>query len=187
MSSPTNAVLMDNVAGGFDDALTELYPRYAPYVERVARRIVGDGADAEDVVQTVFVQLWRQANRYDARRGSLEAWLFTLARTRALDLLRSRSSRRESPEQPSASPTRSTGIEDRLAVRRALQSLNPPHRRTIELAYYEGMTQTEIAARLGQPLGTIKTRSRVALRRLRQALTTPASADEATRLGDAIH
>ena len=134
-------------------------------------RIVRDLDAAEDVVQEAFVQVWRQAGRYDPRRGSPQAWLCTIARTRALDRLRRRVARREQEEV--TEPAASGGTPDRegeLAVRKALLSLSADQRRALELAYYEGLTQSEIARRLNEPLGTVKTRIRTALIRLREEL-----------------
>jgi RNA polymerase sigma-70 factor, ECF subfamily len=170
MTDPRAAGLLGRLAKGDQLALGELYDIYAPLVNGLALRIVRDTADAEDVVQEVFVQVWRQASRYDPKRGSPEAWLCTMARTRALDRLRRRSSRREETEEnapPSAAVPRN---EERLAVREALQGLSEDRRRALELAYYEGLTQTEIAFRLGEPLGTVKTRIRTAMIRLRERL-----------------
>jgi RNA polymerase sigma-70 factor, ECF subfamily len=162
--------LLERIAAGDQAALGELYDIFAPLVNGLALRIVRDTADAEDVVQEVFVQIWRQAARYDAARGTPEAWLCTMARTRALDRLRRRASRREETEDQAPPPTDVPRNEERLAVREALQVLSPDQRRALELAYYEGLTQTEIAARLGEPLGTVKTRIRSAMIRLRDAL-----------------
>lgn len=162
--------LLERIAAGEQAALGQLYDIFAPLVNGLALRIVRDTGDAEDVVQEVFVQVWRQASRYDAARGTPEAWLCTMARTRALDRLRRRASRREDTEDQAPAPTDVPRNEERLAVREALQALSTDQRRALELAYYEGLTQTEIAARLGEPLGTVKTRIRSAMIRLRDAL-----------------
>jgi len=155
---------------GDDSALAELYDRYAPLVNGMALRILQDPADAQDVLQAVFLQVWRQASRYDASRGAPEAWLCTITRTRALDQLRRRvgPKTRADAGMPRHIPTPPT--VEKLAVQRALAALAPTQRRALELAYYEGLTQTEIAARLGEPLGTIKTRIRSGMARLREAL-----------------
>jgi RNA polymerase sigma-70 factor (ECF subfamily) len=155
---------------GDDSGLAVLYDRYASLVNGLALRILRDSADAQDVLQAVFLQAWRQADRYDASRGAPEAWLCTIARTRALDQLRRRAVLKERPEvttppRPAMPPT-----VERLAVRRALAELSSSQRQALELAYYEGLTQTEIAERLGEPLGTIKTRIRSGMARLRIAL-----------------
>src|SRR5262249_4520863 len=118
----------------------------------------------------VFLQVWRQAARFDPERGSPESWLYTMARTRALDRLRRRTSRRETGDEALPASATAPLTEDALAVRAAMTSLSPDQRCALELAYYEGLSQTEIASRLGQPLGTIKTRIRTAMIRLRESL-----------------
>jgi RNA polymerase sigma-70 factor (ECF subfamily) len=170
MSDTRAETLLRRLAAGDHRALGELYDLYAGLVNALALRIVKDAAEAEDVVQEVFVQAWRQADRFDAARGTPEAWLCMMARTRALDRLRRRASRREEPEEAAPRPVDTPRTVESLAVRRALESLSPEQRRALELAYYEGLTQSEIAERLGEPLGTIKTRIRTAMIRLREAL-----------------
>jgi RNA polymerase sigma-70 factor (ECF subfamily) len=174
MTNPSAALVIHRLAEGNQDALGELYDRYAGLVNGVALRIVRDAADAEDVVQAVFLQAWRQADRYDAGRGSAEAWLTTLARTRALDCLRRRASRRETPRTVATGSTGMPATVTQVAIHEALGVLPHNQRQTLELAYYEGLTQAEIAQRLGQPLGTIKTRTRMALRHLRRTLGSSA-------------
>ena len=165
------ASLIRRLTRGDHQALGEFYDLYAGLVNGLAVRILRDRAEAEDTVQEVFVLVWQQASRFDAARGTPEAWLCTMARSRALDRLRRRSSRREEPQSDdrpsSAAPNTS---EEALAVRKALDGLPDDQRRALELAYYEGLTQTEIAARLQEPLGTIKTRIRTAMIRLRGVL-----------------
>jgi RNA polymerase sigma-70 factor, ECF subfamily len=163
-------VLLDRLAAGDHAALGEVYDRYAGLVNGLALRILRNTAEAEEVIQEVFVQIWRQAVRFDPARGSAEAWICTIARTRALDRLRRRTSRREEPDDeiPGASATPRT--VEALAVRKALESLSADQRTALELAYWEGLTQSEIAERLGEPLGTVKTRIRTAMIRLRDVL-----------------
>lgn len=172
MPVPDPESLFRRLTGGDAAALGELYDRYAGLVNGLALRILRNTAEAEDVVQEVFVQIWRQAERFDPERGSPAAWLCAIARTRALDRLRRRASRREEPSEaargPGASPAPRT--EEALAVRKAMEGLTPDQRHALELAYYEGLTHTEIAARLGEPLGTVKTRIRSAMIRLRDVL-----------------
>lgn len=162
--------LVRRLAAQDQSALAEFYDRFAALVNALALRILRDSSDAEDVVQEVFLQVWRQADRFDPSRGSPEAWLCTIARTRAIDRLRRRAARREEPEEAAPPPAGGPRNEETLAVRKAISELSEDQRRALELAYYEGLTQTEIAARLGEPLGTIKTRIRTAMIRLREAL-----------------
>ncbi len=171
-SNASVAAIVRRIAHGDHEALGELFDRYGGLVGGVAKRILRDHADAQDVVQTVFVQVWRQAGRYDGTRGSAEGWLCAIARTRALDCLRRQRSRREAPSEL-APESRSAGpIVERLSVRRALAGLPSGQRLPLALAYYEGLTQPEIARRIGAPLGTIKSRMRTALIRLRESLGT---------------
>lgn len=170
MEEPSSENLIQRLAAGDSTALGELYDRHAGLVNGIARRILKDGGEAEDVVQTVFLQVWRQAQRYDVSRGTVPAWLCTLARTRALDALRTRLSRRETPQDVVTAPVADPGPAERMIIRQALLTLPEGQRQTLELAYFEGLTQIEIAERLGQPLGTVKTRARAALRRLRTTL-----------------
>lgn len=165
--------LLRRLAAGEHGALGQFYDLFAGLVNAVALRILRDAADAEDVVQEVFVQVWRQAARYDSGRGSPEAWISTLARSRAIDRLRMRIGRNRTQAQQEARPAAVTpppNAADALAVRAALGELPSEQRRVLELAYYEGLTQSEIARRLEQPLGTVKTRMRSGMTRLREAL-----------------
>jgi RNA polymerase sigma-70 factor (ECF subfamily) len=164
------ARLLHRLAEGDQEALGSLYDLYSGFVNALALRILHDAAEAEDVVQEVFVQVWRQAARFDPERGNPESWLYTMARTRALDRLRRRASRREAGDEALPIGAASSATEEALAVRAALASLSPDQRCALELAYYEGLSQTEIASRLGQPLGTVKTRIRTAMIRLRESL-----------------
>lgn len=165
--------LARRVQAGDVQAFAELYDRFAARVMGLALRIVRSRADAEDVVQEVFVQAWRQMARFDDTRGALGAWLFTITRTRALDRLRRRAVRRETeapPPEQAAFPAAAPQPEHALAVRQALAGLAPGSRAMLELAYYEGLSHSEIATRLRQPLGTVKTRIRAAMLQLRAAL-----------------
>jgi RNA polymerase sigma-70 factor (ECF subfamily) len=185
-STPRDAELVIRVASGDEEALGRLYDRFGAVLYAVAYRILNEKADAEEVVMEAFAQAWREAPRFDAGRGSVAAWLTMMARSRALDLARSQSRRSRitdtaAREVPSTAPAMSTGfpspgaaVEDaerRQAVGAALAALAPPQRVAIELAYYEGLSQSEIADRLQEPLGTIKTRMRLGMQKLREALT----------------
>lgn len=164
------AAVLRRLADGDPAALAEFYDAHASLAYGIALRIVRDPGEAEDVVQEAFLQAWRQAGRYDAARGSAQAWLCAIVRTRALDRLRRRATRREH-QQAQAPPAASAPDHDSvLAVRKALESLGADQRRALELAYFVGLSQSEIASRLGEPLGTIKTRMRAAMMRLREAL-----------------
>lgn len=170
------------MAAGDADALAALYDRHARPVYSLALRIVEDQAEAEDVVQEVFSQAWQQASRYDPSRGSVGAWLLMMTRSRAIDRVRTRRARPDAMQAPHPRavvdlPDPSHGqemaalTEEQIArLRTAMARLPFLQRVAIELAYYEGLTQTEIAARLEQPLGTIKTRIRLGLIKLREAL-----------------
>lgn len=181
-----DADLLRRVAQGDEEALGRLYDRFGPVLYAVAYRVVNEKADAEEVVMEAFAQAWREAQRFDPSRGSVAAWLTMMARSRALDLARSQSRRSRitdtaAREEPATAPAMSAGfrnpgsaVEDserREAVASALAALSPPQRIAIELAYYEGLSQSEIAERLREPLGTIKTRMRLGMQKLREALT----------------
>jgi RNA polymerase sigma-70 factor (ECF subfamily) len=179
-SATSDAIeLIGRMARGDRSGLEGLYDRYAQLLFNLVVRIVGNRPDAEEVLQEVFLQAWRSASHYDRARGTPEAWLIMMARTRAIDLLRAarrtlaRPEAEPMPEVPA--PTADTGgaLEARAAVTSALQDLTPAQREVLELAFlelafYEGLSQTEIAIRTGSPLGTVKTRTRMALERLRQ-------------------
>jgi RNA polymerase sigma-70 factor (ECF subfamily) len=145
--------------------------------------VVGDAQLAEDIAQEAFLCLWRQPERYDAEKGGFATWLLSVTRNRAIDLLRSRRRRRrleatsldqrerELPCDDAPDPALSTELADqRRAVLAALATLSPQQRQVIDLAYFGGLTQREVADRLGQPLGTVKTRVRLGMQRLRVAL-----------------
>jgi RNA polymerase sigma-70 factor (ECF subfamily) len=159
-------------AQGAEEALEELYRRYAPRVYSFGVRVLGRRDLAEELVQETFVRLWRTAGSFDQRRGSVGAFVFTIARNIAVDLWRRPSSRPFDPEpEELAEPVdRADRIVTVLAVRDALRSLSVAHREVLELTYRGGLKQTEIAEILGVPLGTVKTRTYYALRALRLAL-----------------
>jgi RNA polymerase sigma-70 factor, ECF subfamily len=160
------------------EAAADLYDRYASQVYALARRVVRSESDAEDVVQDVLMQAWQSAAAYDPRRGSVLAWLLVMTRTRSIDRLRARQSRPSGDNSllPALAGNETPALDLMLVaeqgdqVREALTSLPPEQRTPLELAYYEGLTQSAIARTLSQPLGTIKTRMRTALHVLRERL-----------------
>jgi RNA polymerase sigma-70 factor (ECF subfamily) len=168
------------MARGEGDAVAELYDRHARPIYSLALRILGDATEAEDIVQEVFSQAWKQAARYSASRGAVAAWLMTLARSRAIDRLRAKRARpgdvsdeRVAGQLLDAGPPADSLVlssEQVARVRAALDELPLLQRAAIELAYYEGLTHAEIADRLEQPLGTVKTRIRLAMLKLRDVL-----------------
>jgi RNA polymerase sigma-70 factor, ECF subfamily len=168
------------MARGEGDAVAELYDRHARPIYSLALRILGDTTEAEDIVQDVFSQAWRQASRYSATRGAVGAWLLNLARSRAIDRLRARRARpggisddRAADQLIDTGPPADTQVlssEQVARVRAALDELPLLQRAAIELAYFEGLTHAEIADRLEQPLGTVKTRIRLAMLKLRDVL-----------------
>jgi len=168
------------MARGEGDAVAELYDRHARPIYSLALRILGDTTEAEDIVQEVFSQAWKQAARYNASRGAVGAWLLTLTRSRAIDRLRAKRARpgdvsdeRVADQLVDAGPPADLLVlssEQVARVRAALDELPLLQRAAIELAYYEGLTHAEIADRLEQPLGTVKTRIRLAMLKLRDVL-----------------
>ena len=163
---------------GDESALEALYARYGGLMYTLALRIVGDPELAREVLQDTFLRSWDGREAYDPERGRVTWWLMGIARNRAIDLLRSRSHqarlREQGPLARGAHEPRATETQGVLVVRRAvtdaLRGLSTVQREAIELAYYAGLTQAEIAREIGQPLGTVKSRTREAMDRLRQAL-----------------
>ncbi len=174
------AALLERMAGGDQYALSLLYDRTNRLVFGLVLRILQDASQAEEVLLDVFMQVWKQAERYDRARGKALAWLVTIARSRAIDRLRScrlDEARKESLDATDSTGALSTGFQDptvqpemQRIVRAALDSLPPEQREVIELAYYLGLSHSEIAARLNQPLGTVKTRTRLGMMKLREQL-----------------
>ena len=168
------ADLLRDMAGGDRDALARFYDRYAPLVYPLISRILHDPSDAAACLHDVFWESWQRARTYDAARATPEAWLVSRARELAIERMRAARRRRdaaslgESRSQPLATPAdmAERGL-DRSVLTRVFERLPDPQRQALELAYYGGLTQTEITARLKQPLGTVKTRLRLSLDRLR--------------------
>ena len=161
------------------DALEQIYDRYSPMTYGIILRIAGDAGAAEDLLQEVFLKIWEHAQRFERDKGSLGTWLITMARNRAIDYRRSVEGRMTKQSVGLESmPVGQSHVEeefvlrlDRIAkVRAALETLNESQRRVIELAYYDGMSQTEIAAKLGQPLGTVKALMRRGLKVIKDSL-----------------
>jgi RNA polymerase sigma-70 factor, ECF subfamily len=159
-----------------ESALGELYDRYGRVAYGLALRIVRDRALAEDAVQEAFLAVWRSAGAFLAEQGKPSTWILTLVHRRAVDLVRREERRRADPledfEQPSGEATDEEAWlrAQRQVVQEALRKLPPEQREAIELAYYGGFTQSELAEKLGQPLGTIKSRMFAGLKRLRELL-----------------
>lgn len=180
------------VLAGELSALETLYDRYKTLAFSLALRITGDGSLAEDVVQEAFLGVWRNAGRYAAGRGSVRTWLLSIVHHRAIDAVRRRRPAVELPEGDEAPPPALTlpdvwaevaGRLDREAIASAMARLSLVQREVLELAYYGGLTQQEIAERTGAPLGTVKSRARLGLLALREALTGSGSASTAGGAG----
>lgn len=174
-----NVDLMARVAAGDASALSALYDAHAPVVLGVCVRILRDRAEAEEVLGDVFLEVWRRGDRYDASRGGVAGYLVTMARTRALDRLRSRTRRQaheiamDGPETALGEPGPLEGAvaqETRRQVKTALETLAPDQRRTLELAFFDGLSHSEVAAALGEPLGTVKARIRRGMLHLKERL-----------------
>jgi RNA polymerase sigma-70 factor, ECF subfamily len=171
------------IARGEHDALADLYDRHARPVYSLALRILRDRPDAEDVVQEVFTQAWSQASRYDMARGAVGAWLLNMTRSRAIDRLRSKRSRPDSrvsdrsgalnvADTAESQDLQLLSAEQLAKLKSALDGLPLLQRIAVELAYFEGLSHSEIAERLEEPLGTVKTRIRQAMIKLREAMAT---------------
>jgi len=180
--------LVRRMQAGDERALGEFYDRWFPVVNCLVTRILRAPDEVEDVVEETFWQVWRQAARFEADRGSVQTWLLTIARSRALDRLRATRRRREEPiEQGKLDDVTNAAesfdvrapndplldvehAERRQIVRAALSELPAEQREALELGYFGGLSQSEIAERTGQPLGTVKTRTRLAIQKLRDRL-----------------
>jgi len=170
--------LLQAIVARDEAALAQLYDRYRVILFGLLMRILNNRAEAEDVLQEVFLQVWRRAADFDAIRGRPFTWLVTLARSRGIDRLRTLAARervavagaREETEAVSDAASDAFRSEQRGLVTNALAQLPDEQKRALMLAYFDGLTQSEIAARLGAPLGTVKTRMRSGLAKLRELL-----------------
>jgi RNA polymerase sigma-70 factor (ECF subfamily) len=183
-----DVIAVASITRGEASGLEALYDRYSTAVYSLALRIVRDTAEAEDVTQEVFAQAWAQAARYDRARGAVAAWLLVMARSRALDRLRRRKAALKAgpaddvlaaiPDPGPSVEVLTAADEQARSARSALANLPAVERTALELAYYEGLTHVEIAARTAAPLGTVKTRIRTALRRVREMMAAPQATPE---------
>jgi RNA polymerase sigma-70 factor, ECF subfamily len=172
----SDLALVTAIRSGDQDAMAALYDRFSSIVYAVALRVLQDTAAAEDVLQDIFMQLWRNPGAFDASRGNMAAWLAVIARHRAIDALR-----RRRPEDDiedvivSVEPDLASDADrsrTMARVRDALGAMSLPQRSALEMAYFEGLTHADIAQKTGEPLGTIKTRIRTGLLSLRKVLAT---------------
>jgi RNA polymerase sigma-70 factor, ECF subfamily len=182
-TSAIDPALLASVAKGDQQAFSQLYDHSSTLLYTLAFRILGNREEADDLLQDVYLEVWRKVVRYDVGRGTPIAWLITLTRSRAIDRLRSRSTRGHHTTV-GLDPTVSSRVADlgpspfetqadqelRMAVGSAMTGLPPAQQQAIELAYYEGLSHNEIAARLNQPLGTVKTRIKLGMSKLRDSL-----------------
>jgi len=172
----SDEALLEAVARSDEAALAELYDRFGRIAYGLALRVLRDSALAEDAVQDAFLNVWRSAERFEAGRAKASTWVLTFVHRRAVDLVRREERRRTEPEEAAPEPAGPGADEDverrskREIVQDALRRLPPEQREAIELAYYGGYTQSELAERLGEPLGTIKSRMFTGLQRLRALL-----------------
>lgn len=164
-------MLVSAIRSGDQDAMSRLYDRYSGIVYSVALRVVGDTGAAEDILQEVFIKLWRNPETFDASRGSLAGWLAVTSRNRAIDTLRKRRPETEITDAVAA-PDISRDADRGIIlgkIRNALGGMPVPQRSALEMSFFEGLTHSEIAQKTGEPLGTIKTRIRAGLLALRKA------------------
>jgi RNA polymerase sigma-70 factor, ECF subfamily len=178
LADASDSALVVAIGRWHEDALAEVFRRHAGAVFALARRVLGDGGRAEDIVQEIFVRLWNEPERFDSERGSLRSFLLAQTHGRAVDLLRSDSARRNREDREARAAAEAgydlerevwdMAVADR--VREAVGTLPQDERRAIELAYFGGRTYREVATELGTPEGTIKSRIRAGLQRMRVVL-----------------
>ena len=181
-ASTIDPALLARVVKGDVQAFSQLYDQSSTLLYSLALRMLGDKEDANELLQEVYLEVWRKVSRYDVGRGTPLAWLVTLTRSRAVDRLRARNSRGQQKivasldganQVPDRSPNpfdAQTDQEIRMLVLGALTTLPPAQQQALELAYYEGLSHAEIAAKLNQPLGTVKTRIKLGMSKLRESL-----------------
>lgn len=172
--------LVRAIVGRKQEAVAELYDRFSSMLMALAYRVLGNSQDAEEILQEAFLQVWNQAARYDPKRSSVSTWLVLITRSRAIDRLRSRQVQLRTvtaaQQEKPTSHTSPTGVGDVLLHERRqrlgeeMSKLPPEQRQVLELAFYGGSTQSEIAEQTGIPLGTVKTRTLLAMKKLRAAL-----------------
>ena len=168
--------VLDAVRRGDQRSLEELYRRHSSRLYGLLLRMLRETGDAEEILQETFVDAWRRAGEYSASRGSVEAWLITIARSRAIDRIRNRGARLRLVKQSEqlamadAPQPEPPDVHAQTRLRKALGTLPPEQRRAIELAYWDGLSQSEISRETGDPLGTVKTRVRLGLQRLAELL-----------------
>ena len=175
--------LMQRVLADDADAFSAIYDRHARSVYRLAHRMLRERAAAEDVTQEAFVALWRSRHSYRPERGSPGSWLASITRNRAIDAIRRGRAHLcveletvRDPEAPERTDEEALRRIEAITIGVALQALPEPQRQAVELSYFDGLSHTEISARLGVPLGTVKGRVRLALRKLATQLASPAAA-----------
>lgn len=162
-------------------AIAELYDRYSGMLQALSHRVLGDASDAEEVLQEAFLQVWNQAGRYDSKRSSVSTWLVLITRSRSIDRLRSRHVQqrtvKSAGQENPATHTSPQGVgnvllqERRNRLRQEMKQLPDEQSQVLEMAFFRGMTQSEISEETGIPLGTVKTRTLLAMKKLRKALS----------------
>jgi len=181
--APTDFELMSGIQEGDPDALSLLYDRYNGIIKALVLRVIHNEAEADDLLQEIFMEIWNQAKNFSAHKGKPLGWMVTLARRRAIDGLRkkqaySRAEERlqsETEQQPEAWVHNTTETEisrgdTRQLIRKVIDSLPPPQQQAVELAFFQGMSQREIAAKTNTPLGTVKTRLELGLKKIYDGL-----------------
>jgi RNA polymerase sigma-70 factor (ECF subfamily) len=183
VTSTIDPTLLASIVKGDQQAFSRLYDHSSALLYTLAFRILGNREEANELLQDVYLEVWRKVARYDVGRGTPIAWLITLTRSRAIDRVRARTARGHNATSPldgsvssavadlGPSPFETQADQElRMAVGTAITGLPPAQQQAIELAYYEGLSHQEIAARLNQPLGTVKTRIKLGMSKLREAL-----------------